>query len=66
MANRSRVRTLERFGTHDRTVLAERSRYGTRTPRRLMSFTSGTWPTAGSDHVGHGVRCRSASAISRC
>jgi len=63
---RRRVRTFERFGTHDRSVLAERSRYGTRTPRRLMSFTSGALTTSGSDHVGHGVRGRSASAISRC
>ena len=60
------VRTFERFGPHDRSMLAVCSRYGARTPRRLMSFTSGALKTSGSDHVGHGVRCRSASAIFRC
>ena len=48
---RHRVRRFERFGTHDRSVLAKRSRYGMRTPRRLMSFTSGALTTSGSDDV---------------
>ncbi len=30
---------------------AERSHYGTRTPNRLTTFTSGALTTSGSDHV---------------
>ena len=48
---RRRARTFERCDTHDRTVFAERSHYGTRTPNRLASFTSVALTTSGSDHV---------------
>ena len=48
---RRQVRTFERYDTHDRTVFAERSHYGTWTPNRLTSFTSGVLTTSGPDHV---------------
>ena len=48
---RRQVRTFERCDTHDRTVFAERSHYGTRTPSRLTTLTSGALTTSGSDHV---------------
>ena len=50
-SRRRRARTFERCDTHDRTVLAGSSHYGTRTPNRLTSFTSGELTTSGSDRV---------------
>jgi hypothetical protein len=57
---RRQVRTIERFGTHDRSVLVGSSHYGTRTPNRLTSFTSGELTTSGSDRVAAAIFCVAA------